>query len=74
MSSKNQSCSKAEGDLVLPANGGFVLQLEAQADIASGHISGRVEHIVSGNTAKFYSLEDLLSFVERNLNRDEANG
>jgi hypothetical protein len=40
----------------------FVVQLHAGA--ADGRYSGRVEHVVSGRTLQFSSLEDLLEFME----------
>lgn len=42
----------------------FVVQLHVGA--VDGRYSGRVEHVVSGRTAQFTSLEALLDFMERN--------
>jgi hypothetical protein len=45
----------------LPAERAFVVQLRADADLAGGVISGRVEHVVSGAAALFESMEQLIS-------------
>jgi len=36
-------------------------------DITQGRIAGRVEHVVSGQSTHFDSLEELLAFVARVL-------
>lgn len=47
----------------LPADRAFVVQLSADADLAARRVSGRVEHVVSGASARFHSLEQLLHFL-----------
>jgi hypothetical protein len=47
----------------LPADRAFVVQLRADADPACGVVSGRVEHIVSGASAPFDSLEQLVDWM-----------
>lgn len=47
----------------------FVVQFWANTDIARGRYVGRVEHIVSGDTTRFTSLEALLAFIEQILAR-----
>jgi hypothetical protein len=42
----------------------FVVQLHVGA--VAGRYSGRVEHVASGRTVQFASLETLLDFMERN--------
>jgi len=44
----------------LPANRAFVVQLRADADVARGVVSGRVEHVSSGVAALFESIEQLV--------------
>jgi hypothetical protein len=43
--------------------GDFVIQLRPSADVAGGHFEGRVEHIDSGRSAHFHSVEELLAFL-----------
>lgn len=51
----------------LPMQRAFVLQLHAEADVAQGRIIGRVEHVLSGHTAHFQTLDELLEFLSRLL-------
>jgi hypothetical protein len=43
--------------------GAFVLQFRAESDFESGRIEGRVEHIASGQTARFDSAAALLAIL-----------
>jgi hypothetical protein len=47
----------------LPSNRVFVVQFRAQPRGASSSYDGRVEHLVSGQAARFQSLEELLGFI-----------
>jgi hypothetical protein len=47
----------------LPTNRAFVVQFRAQPTEASWPYEGRVEHLVSGQVARFHSLEELLAFM-----------
>jgi hypothetical protein len=47
----------------LPTNRVFVVQFRAQPIGASSSYDGRVEHLVSGQVARFHSLEELLGFM-----------
>jgi hypothetical protein len=47
----------------LPSNRVFVVQFRAQPTGVSSPYDGRVEHIVSGQVARFHSLEELLGFM-----------
>ena len=51
----------------LPANRAFVVQFRAQPTDASSTYEGRVEHLLSGQVARFHSLEELLAFMVRVL-------
>ena len=51
----------------LPTNRAFVVQFRAQSSEGSGTYDGRVEHLVSGQEARFHSLEELLAFMVRVL-------
>jgi hypothetical protein len=45
----------------------FVVQFQAETNVTQGRISGRIEHVVSGQTTRFQSLADLLAFIGRVL-------
>jgi hypothetical protein len=51
----------------LPTNRAFVVQFRPQPPGASSAYDGRVEHLVSGQVARFHSLEELLAFMIRVL-------
>jgi len=45
----------------------FVVHFRLSTNIAQGQIAGRAEHVVSGQSSHFDSLEELLAFVARVL-------
>mgnify|MGYP003394877074 FL=1 len=45
----------------------FVVHLRANSDVTHGQVAGRVEHVVSGQSTHFDSLEELLAFMARVL-------
>jgi hypothetical protein len=51
----------------LPANRAFVVQFRPPAPDGAPTYDGRVEHLVSGQVARFHSLEELLAFMVRVL-------
>ncbi|MGH8069346.1 MAG: hypothetical protein ACRERE_29745 [Candidatus Entotheonellia bacterium] len=51
----------------LPTDRAFVVQFRAPPPGASPRYEGRVEHLVSGQVARFHSLEELLTFMIRVL-------
>ena len=51
----------------LPTNRAFVVQVRAQPTDAPLSWEGRVEHLVSGQVARFHSSEELLAFMRRVL-------
>ena len=51
----------------LPSNRVFVVQFRLQPAGAPSPYDGRVEHLVSGQGARFHSLEELLAFMTRVL-------
>jgi hypothetical protein len=51
----------------LPTNRVFVVQFRTQPPGAPSCYDGRVEHLVSGQVARFHSLEELLAFMIRVL-------
>lgn len=56
----------------LPTNRVFVVQFRPQPIGASPWYDGRVEHLVSGQVARFHSLEELLAFMIRVLTDVQA--
>ena len=51
----------------LPTNRVFVVQFRLSPTEAPAGYDGRVEHLVSGQVARFHSLEGLLAFMIRVL-------
>ena len=47
----------------LPTDRAFVVQLSAASDLQRRRLSGRIEHVVSGTSTHFRSLEQLLEFI-----------
>ena len=41
----------------------FVVQFGRETDVDTGHMAGRVEHVVSRRTARFQSVDELLVFM-----------
>ena len=56
----------------LPTNRAFLVQFRVQSSGASPY-DGRVEHLVSGQVARFHSLEELLAFMIRMLTEVEEH-
>jgi hypothetical protein len=52
----------------LPTNRAFVVQFRAQSTDPTVLWEGRVEHLNSGQTLRFHSSEELLTFLSRVLN------
>jgi hypothetical protein len=51
----------------LPSNRAFVVQFRSPPAGELARYDGRVEHLVSGQVARFHSLEELLAFMIRVL-------
>jgi hypothetical protein len=45
----------------------FVVHFRVNSEVAQGRMAGRVEHVASGQSTHFNSLEDLLVFMGRVL-------
>ena len=58
---------QANASLPLLPEGAFVVQFREGVDLAHGPMTGRVEHVVSGQAARFTSLEELITFFTRIL-------
>ena len=50
----------------------FVVQFRAETEVEQGRFAGRVEHVVSGQTTQFQSLEELVVFMGRVLTQVRA--
>jgi hypothetical protein len=50
-----------------PVQRAFVVQGHATAQVASGSLAGRGEHVLSGQAVHFYSVDELLAFMARVL-------
>ncbi|ETX05535.1 MAG: hypothetical protein ETSY2_22400 [Candidatus Entotheonella gemina] len=59
---------------LLPASRAFVLQIRADSRVENGHLAGRVEHVVSGRTTHFQSVDELLTFIAGALREADAAG
>ena len=47
----------------LPSNLTFAVQLSAEAQVAHGEFTGRIEHVVSMRATHFQSLNDIAAFI-----------
>jgi hypothetical protein len=50
----------------------YVIQLRPDSDVRAGRFEGRIEHIDSGRSAHFRTIEDLLAFVARSIDLEAA--
>ena len=50
----------------------FVVQFRADTTVEQGYLTGRVEHVVSGQATDFQSLETLLTFIARVLSAERG--
>jgi len=68
---RSQVAASTEEPLLSPQRA-FVLQFYPETDVAQGRFVGRVEQVVSGQTARFDSLEVLVAFLGRVLSAVRA--
>jgi hypothetical protein len=50
----------------------FVIQLGPDSDPATGRFEGRVEHVASGASVRFARSEELLDFLARTIDAEQA--
>jgi len=62
------------GKAPLSVHRAFVVHFRVSSDVPRGQIAGRVEHVVSGQSTHFDSLEELLAFVARVLTQQKERG
>lgn len=51
------------GELSLPNQRAFLIRYSAASDLEEGDVSGRVEHVDSGQAMRFRSREELERFI-----------
>lgn len=56
----------------LPTERAFVVQLRADADFASGTVTGRIEHVSSGSAGLFDSAEQLIAWMRAVVDRTSS--
>ena len=59
------------GKAPLSVHWAFVVHFQVSSDVARGQIAGRVEHVVSGQSTHFDSMEELLAFIAHVLTQQE---
>lgn len=63
---------RADADRPLRPSAAFVVQFAADSRPQGGSAGGRVEHIASGRSARFASVEELLAFFTAVLTQADA--
>ena len=58
----------------LPPERAFVVQFYADTGLDTTHMTGRIEHVVSGQVGHFQSLATLLSFIIHVIVETETGG
>ena len=58
----------------LPPERAFVVQFYADTGLVATHMTGRIEHVISGQVGHFHSLATLMSFITRVLIEGETVG
>jgi hypothetical protein len=51
--------------------GAFVVRFTSQTDVTTGVYEGRIEHVASGRSLHFNSLDELVEFMESTLKQAE---
>ncbi len=52
----------------------FVVQFRVGTEVEQGQVTGRVEHIVSGQAVHFQSVEELWAFLHQSLTEVKRHG
>jgi hypothetical protein len=58
------------GVMTLPPRRTFVVKISAEADPV--HVVGRVEHVTSGNSARFEAIDELGAFIAEILGQEQS--
>ena len=64
---EHQMKPQAEANAPLLPEWMFVVQFREGTAVAQDHVTGRVEHVVSGQATRFESVEELWAFIARML-------
>jgi len=64
---RSKTYGKLQTESPLSPYRAFVVQFHTETKVACGQVSGRVEHVVSGQATHFASVEELLAFIEQVL-------
>ena len=62
------------GKAPLSVHRAFVVYCRTSSNVGRGPIEGRVEHVVSGQSTHFDSLEELLAFIGQVLTQQRLKG
>jgi hypothetical protein len=57
---------------LLPTDRAFVVQFTVATNVQRRRIAGRVEHVMSGHSAHFQSLQELLAFIAQVLSEKQG--
>ncbi len=63
-----------EEQVPLSPHWAFVVQFRVGTEVEQGEVTGRVEHIVSGQAAHFQSVEELWVFLHQSLTEVKRHG
>ncbi|NOT57922.1 MAG: hypothetical protein HOP18_25240 [Deltaproteobacteria bacterium] len=55
----------------LPVHRAFVVQFRVEANLERDRFTGRVEHVLSGQSSRFSSVEELVTFFVRILGQEQ---
>ena len=53
--------------------GAFVVRFQAETDVTARVFKGRIEHVASGDSAHFNSLDELQKFLDRTLRKVQVD-
>jgi len=61
------------GEPRLPPSAAFVIQLGTDSDLTTRRLRGRVEHVTSGHSDRFGSLDELIAFIAEHVAFEEPD-
>ena len=66
-----QKPKSEEKSFFLPARRAFVIQFSMDTEVQQSRLTGRAEHVMSGQSTHFSSLDDLLGFLAQVLSKNK---
>ncbi len=63
----NKLVSRQDEAAQLPRSRAFVVRLSTDTNVRQARFTGRIEHVMSGQTTRFGSWQELLSFIAQVL-------